>query len=511
MPLLKSLNQFRVKLIIGLVIPVIIIFGFDFYIFTEDSRFETLLQTTPITQDRIIALEKGLQNFSQISFFFLSLVIIFNLGIVITLVVILNFSLRMILNGIKRIEGGDLSFRIPLNSQDEFGTIARFLNSATAKVEITQRSIEQKVLERTEQLAAERNKLAIVLSGISDAVLSLDLHRNIISFNKAAENLTGLAAEQVMGRSISVIMRFFDQAREISDMIYCPDNIPGFEGVLYKHNNLKIYTLTRKQASVVLTVSQIKEGMDVNLGYILTIHDVSKERELESMKLDFVSMAAHELRTPMTSIKGYLHIFLRNYKTILNPEQLNILDKINTASGRLVDLIEDLLNVARIERGTLVINPEPSELEEIVMGVVNEYAQQIKQKSLDFGIDLPSRPLPKIMADKARIAEVLNNILSNAITYTPSGGKIRIWVEVKEKELITNIGDSGPGIPREALNHLFTKFYRVAGTFGQGAKGTGLGLYICKSIIERHHGRIWAESQVGEGSIFSFSLPIVYT
>lgn len=515
---LKTLDSFRVKLIIGLVIPVIIIFGFDFYIFTQGRQFDALLKTPPLTQDKITALEKSMQNFSHVSFFFLSLVIIFNLGIVITLVVILTFSLRMILNGIKRIQGGDLSFRIPLNSQDEFGTIAQFLNTATAKIQVIQQSIEQKVIERTQQLAlavnqlnrdkivisAERNKLAVTISAITDAVIAVDLERKIIIFNSAAEKLTGYLAKDVLGKTLDQVIRIFDKDLEVTSLNYCPIRTDGMEGVIFNKPNLKL--VGKKEAHVNLIAGQIAEGLQNNLGCILTLHDVSKEAELERMKLDFVSMAAHELRTPLTSLKGYIHVLSKN-PTGLSDQQKTYLLRMNIATQRLVGLVENLLNVSRIERGTLTLRLEEVDWLANVKETVSELLDQAKDRNQKLMILEPTTPLPKVNIDKFRINEVLSNLLSNAISYTPPGGKIKVWLDQTANEIITHIQDNGQGIPKEALPHLFTKFFRVTGFLEQGSKGTGLGLYIAKSIIDLHKGKIWAESQEGKGSTFSFSVP----
>ncbi len=520
MSFFKSLTSFRAKLIVGLIIPVIVIFGFDFYIFTEGRQLEALLRTPPFTQDKILAFEKSMQNFSHIAFLFLSLVIIFNLGIVITLVIILTFSLNMILNGIKRIEGGDLSFRIPLSSRDEFGTIAQFLNLATSKVQIIQQNIEQKVIERTQQLnlavnqlkldksiiSAERNKLEVTISGITDAVIAVDLERKIIIFNNAAERLTGYLAKEVLGKTLDQVIRIFDTASEVTPLNYCPIKTGGMEGIIFSKSNLKM--VGKRQAFVNLIAGQIAEGLQNNLGCILTLHDVSAEQELEAMKLDFVSMAAHELRTPLTALKGYIQVFSKNLSNVLTDQQKTYLLRMRIATQRLVGLVENLLNVSRIERGSLTIRLEDADWLANVKEVSGELLDQTKDKKQELNIIEPKIPLPKVKVDKFRINEVLSNLLTNAISYTPSGGKITIWFDVTPNEVVTHIQDNGQGIPKDAMPHLFTKFFRILGVLEQGSKGTGLGLYIAKSIISQHKGKIWAESEEGKGSTFSFSIPI---
>ncbi|MBI4040073.1 PAS domain-containing sensor histidine kinase [Candidatus Daviesbacteria bacterium] len=254
--------------------------------------------------------------------------------------------------------------------------------------------------------------------------------------------------------------------------------------------------------------AMIKEGAKSNLGSIITIHDVSEEHELETMKMDFVSMAAHELRTPLTSIKGYLSVFINENKDKFDNDQMMFLNRINISAEQLTGLIENLLNVSRIERGVVTLNPEQVNWAENLQAVVNEFKNRAEEKRIDLSFTPATVPLPTIKVDKIRINEVLGNLLSNAIAYTQPGGKVIVWAESDGKNIATHIKDTGEGIPKEAIPHLFTKFFRVSGVLEQGSKGTGLGLYISKSIIEMHHGKIWVESELGKGSTFSFSLPI---
>lgn len=226
------------------------------------------------------------------------------------------------------------------------------------------------------------------------------------------------------------------------------------------------------------------------------------------MKLDFVSMAAHELRTPITSLKGYIFVMMRKYKQDLSEEQNTFLIRMNIATQRLAGLVENLLNVARIEKGAMSLHTEKVDWLSLVGEVVKELKDQALEKKQELVLDTPDQPIPALMVDKFRIIEVLTNLIANAINYTPTERTIRIWFEKSDKEVITHIQDEGEGIPAQAIPHLFTKFFRVSGKLEMGSKGTGLGLFITKSIIAMHNGRIWVESEVGKGSTFSFALPI---
>lgn len=365
----------------------------------------------------------------------------------------------------------------------------------------------QDLKDDKELYSAERNKLELVLSGISDAIIAVDLFRNVVIFNQAAETLTGFRRNEVIGKPIDQVIKFYQKDEELSPFNYCPiRNEVGPEIVMNKQD-LKLSAKSGKTAYVNLIAGQIIEGSQANIGCILTLHDISRERMLEQMKMDFVSMAAHELRTPLTSVRGYLSVFLQENSKILNPDQFSLLNRVSIGTEQLVALVENLLSVSKIERGAFDITLSPVEWLPLVKQSVTQFEERAKEKKLELQFVQPTREIPLIQADRLRITEVLNNLLSNAIAYTAKG-TVKVSVEVQGEEVITHIADTGQGIPDEAIPHLFTKFFRVSGALEQGSKGTGLGLYITKSILDMHHGRIWIHSKLGQGSIFSFALPI---
>lgn len=356
-------------------------------------------------------------------------------------------------------------------------------------------------------IASERNKLSTILSGISDLVIAVDRNCNILTFNTSAERLTGYSASFAIGKPINKIIRVFDKDIEILPSKYCPIRTNGLEGTVFSKNDLKVVGADGNKSFVNLTTSQIKEGKHVNLGCILTLHDITKDRQLEEMKLDFVSMAAHELRTPLTSIRGYLSVFTKENKEKFDSTQNMFLHRINIAVQQLMGLTENLLNVSRIERGVFTVSMQPIDWVTNIAEVVDEFLERAKDKKIALTLVKPKQRTFFVKADKLRINEVLLNLLANAISYTGENGKVSVSIEQKGQEVITHVSDTGVGIPKNAIPHLFTKFFRVSGKLAQGTKGTGLGLFISKAIVERHGGRIWVESEVGKGSTFSFSLP----
>lgn len=368
------------------------------------------------------------------------------------------------------------------------------------------RNFEEEINIRTKQISAERNKLTVMLSAISDSVIGLDLERNVVIANNAAEQLIGLTKDQMVGKQIGEICKVFEKNIEVAPIIFAPIKTDTYEGVVYSKQSLKLMNARGQQKIVSLSSSQISQGLDVNLGCILTIHDDSKEDQLEKMKLDFVSMAAHELRTPLTALNSYLYIFIKENKDALNAEQNKFLNRMNISTQQLMSLVENLLSVSRIERGVFKVYLEPIDWVTYVKEYVDEMIPRAAEKSLTLTFSPPTLPISRVLADKSRINEVLLNLLANALAYTSPGGKIDVSIEQKGDQVITRVSDTGQGIPPDALPHLFSKFYRVSGKLEQGSKGTGLGLYISKAMIEAHHGTISVDSKMGIGSTFSFTL-----
>ncbi|HSW81623.1 MAG TPA: ATP-binding protein [Candidatus Saccharimonas sp.] len=394
----------------------------------------------------------------------------------------------LITEAAQQIGRGDLSPQLRLQRRDEIGTLASNINAMGASLKGFVASIE-----------AQRNRLEIILNSTVESILAIDKHGTIILANKAATELTQTDVGDIVGKNVNDIFRWSQSAEPFT--------------IDYLQSGAKIYTDLQyiNPAGITHYVKLIVAEIKVQQGdsaaqTIITIHDETKSRELEAMKVDFVSMAAHELRTPLAAIRGYLELITFKAGRTLNSEATSYIRQALKSSTELGGLINNLLDVTRIERRTLALTFEKIDLAAELQQSVEEAAFTAKDKEIKLiydGIRVPSF----VAADEIALHEVINNLIGNAIKYTDPGGTVTVRLQRENDAYQVAVVDTGIGIPVAAQPNLFTKFYRVHGGLNSGSTGTGLGLFIAKSIIERHGGSITVQSQEGSGSTFTFIMP----
>jgi len=397
------------------------------------------------------------------------------------------------------ISGGNLTPE-GLNALEdgEFGEIAAAFHEVTLKLK---QSLSQAESE-TALIEAERNKLRGVLNSMTDGVFALDKSGRIILFNKAAMELTGRKIEEVAGQLAEKVMPFRSNGELI--MTRWLADQAGTKQKLGEWKSLELYRADGTSLFVDVQAAVLHEDPN-GIRALITFHDLTKGHQLEEMKIDFIALAAHELRTPVTEIRGALDILSSDAK-LIPKEDIKWLNHAAGSAEELSRLINNLLGVSRIEHGSVSYTPEPVDYQAYLKEILADVERHITESGRGLEVIIPTR-LPKLPLDHDSIKEVLNNLLNNAIIHTPADTKITLTVKRVGDDIRTLVQDNGEGIPAKAIPNLFTKFYR-AGEMKSKTRGTGLGLYISRIIVEAHGGKIWAESEVGKGSTFGFSLPI---
>ncbi|MDB5178748.1 MAG: multi-sensor signal transduction histidine kinase [Patescibacteria group bacterium] len=412
---------------------------------------------------------------------------------------LLTRPVRRIHRAVLELANGNFKAQFRGQGAGEFQEIGVALDQVAAK-------LQQTLSEATSETAiieAERNKLRGVLGAMTDGVFALDHSGRIILFNKAASQLTGRTMEEVAGQLAEKVMPFRQDGELVMTRWLASER--GNRHKIGQWTGLELYRADGQ--SLYVDVQAVVLNDDPNgIAALVTFHDLTKNRQLEEMKIDFVALAAHELRTPLTEIKGYLDILQHEAKG-LSKTNRDFLDRTVASANQLSGLMRNLLNVARIEHGELGYQPMALNYLDFVKETMNELQARAKQQERQLKLVVPGR-LPTLMADPMALREVIVNLVDNAITHTaPGTGAITITVSRHRNEIETSVKDNGVGIPSDAIPHLFTKFYRVS-EMKSTSRGTGLGLYICKSIIETHGGHIWVDSAIGEGSVFTFRVPL---
>ncbi|MCS7177937.1 MAG: ATP-binding protein [Anaerolineae bacterium] len=357
-----------------------------------------------------------------------------------------------------------------------------------------------------QRLAQEKRRLDAILESSADGVMILDPGQRIIVFNRALAEMTGWSAAEAIGRHHDEIIQW---ARRDTEMDLSRATAGGWplaqsrgKTVLYVEGDL------RRRSGGVLSVGITyaplldREGKLVNI--IANVRDITRFREADRLKSTFVSVVSHELKTPVATILGYAETLARPDAQWDTETVRELAGVIREEAQRLDRLITDLLDASRIQAGALPLKREEVDLEMLAHRVVHRFQSQTDRH--DIAVRFPSN-FPLVVGDPLRLEQVLNNLVSNAIKYSPEGGRIRIRGEARPDEVIVSVSDEGIGIPATEQGRIFDPFYRVDETSVRQAGGVGLGLYLARAIVEAHGGRIWVESEPGKGSTFSFSLP----
>jgi len=340
-----------------------------------------------------------------------------------------------------------------------------------------------------------KNETLMIIANFADGLLVFDKENKVSLINPKAIEFFKIKSNNIIGKSVSEL----NQVPAFNPLI----KIIGAELTEFFR---KEFTL-RKNLVLEATALPLIEEKEKR-GTLVVLHDVTREKLIEKMKTEFVSLAAHQLRTPLSAIKWTLKMLLDGDLGEITKEQRDFVEKTYQSNERMISLINDLLNVTRIEEGRYLYKPQLSQIEKVIQPVIASYQDEIKKKKIKFDFKKPKKKLPKVKIDIEKIKLAIQNFLDNAIKYTPPGGKVTVSLRSIEKGIEFQVRDTGVGIPEDQRDRVFTKFFRATNVMRMETEGSGLGLYIAKNIIEAHGGKVGFESKEGEGTTFYFTLPV---
>jgi len=372
-------------------------------------------------------------------------------------------------------------------------------------------SVDQKVIERTKELKeekkkaeAEKDKTMALITNFFAPIIFLNNNNQLVLFNPLAGEVLGVS-EADLGAKVPISNNF--SLNNFVNIIHNKfsaqwiNNEPDskFEEAIVKYKN-------EDRIFKVITSKVMGKAGDY-LGTMKIFYDTTREKAIDKMKSEFISIAAHQLRTPLAAIKWIIKMILDGDAGELTVEQQELLNKGYLSNERIIKLVNDLLNVSRIEEGKFGFNFEKADFQEVLSAAVSNVESLVAKNHQELMIKKPPK-LPKIFLDQERMIMVMQNLLSNAIKYTPEHGKIQVIIEVDRQYLHVKINDQGVGIPAKDQPKLFSKFFRAANVVKMETEGTGLGLFMVKNIIEKHNGRVSLKSEEGRGTEVAFYIPI---
>ncbi|PCI21333.1 hypothetical protein COB64_00420 [Candidatus Wolfebacteria bacterium] len=352
--------------------------------------------------------------------------------------------------------------------------------------------VEQKVKDQTKDLKEEKDKIETIIESIGDGVFVIDPEFKIILFNKAATLISGLSTKSVLGKRYKDTLKFvFEENEKISDDFVKEAMIAS--KIIEISNHTVLIKKDGSKVPVAGKVAPIKNKKGKIIGCVIAFRDVTKEREIDRAKTEFVSLASHQLRTPLSTINWYAEMLLEGDIGKIDSGQKNYLEKIYRNNKRMVALVDALLNVSRIELGTLAMDLKSIDIQKASEDLISEFIPQIRNKKIKIKTNY-DKDLPHIHTDLKFIRIIFQNLLSNSIKYTPADGEILLTIEKSNSHILITVSDTGYGIPENQESMIFTKLFRADNVKEYDTDGTGLGLYIVKSIVRQLKGKIWFDS-----------------
>jgi PAS domain S-box-containing protein len=467
----------------------------------------------------LVAYEKN----SKILFFSVILLIL------ILFPVLMYFFLNILVRPVKKIVAGienfskDLSSRMKIETGDEFEIIGNSFNMMAKQTQDLYSGLEDRVREKTKELEEslkiikqDRAKDEAILASIGEGMITVDENRKVIMMNSQGEAILGVKREDIIGENCEDIIEIINERGE---KIIGDDRPVAMS--LHKGERLVVsnFSFVRKDGfkiPVVISSSPVIFDKKI-IAAVVLFRDISEEKRIDRAKSEFVSLASHQLLTPLSNIGWFSEMLSDKEEKKTKKKQDEYLTMIKNSTERMVILVQTLLNVSRIELGTFIINPKPTDISKVLDEVIGEYRLDIDAKLMKIKKQYEA-DIPSINADNLLLRIIFQNLISNAIKYSNDRNEIEMTIsatkdeagkiDLKNGKIIIQIADHGLGIPKDQQEKIFSKLFRANNVLETDTQGTGLGLYITKSIIDASGGNIWFESEENKGTVFNVSFPL---
>jgi two-component system, OmpR family, phosphate regulon sensor histidine kinase PhoR len=393
----------------------------------------------------------------------------------------------------QRIAEGDFRPLLREGPRDELSALADSLNQTAARLD-----------REIRLLSGERNRSSAILRSMVEGVAVIDADERLVFYNRAFSEILNVDAASAEGRPLIEVVRNSDLVGLIRRALRGEEGLQS--DITMGITQARSFSITAAPVKALDASAPGRTPNEKPSGAVVVLHDVTELRRLERVRQDFVANVSHEFKTPLTAIQGFAETLLAG--AIDDPENnRRFLEIIRNHAIRLARLTNDLLKLARIEAGKMELEFSSVGLLELIEGCTETTLLKANRKEITLEISVPPQ-LPPVRGDATLLRDVLQNLLDNAIQYTPAGGHISVAATAGPREAVVSVADTGIGIPLADSERIFERFYRVDAARSREAGGTGLGLSIAKHIVEAHGGKLWVESTVGQGSKFSFSLPL---
>jgi PAS domain S-box-containing protein len=419
-------------------------------------------------------------------------------GLILTLYMI-NKTITPIytlIDKIRKISEGDYSQQLDIDGDDEIGVLAKEFNHMTEQLKAYEELNVQNLMD-------EKQRAESIVNSISDGIIVTDREKKVILVNKAAERVFDIDQDRIQGRHFLEVINNED----IFNLIETASKTDLDRDLAYRQYSDITLGEKDKTKHYRVEARTIRNEKDESIGEVTLIQDITKLKEVDQLKSQFVSTAAHEFRTPLTSISMGAGLLLEQQIGDLNEDQLEIIEAIKEDEERLTALVGDLLDLSRMESGKIEMDIDDYDIKEIIKHGVDPFRSQAEKIGAKLEVNFEDH-LPKVKADFNKISWVVTNIVGNALRYIPEDGtgSIKVDVKLSANNFLISISDNGKGIPEDYQERIFEKFVQLKSDSVAKSGSSGLGLAISKEIIEAHGGRIWVRSEVGQGSTFYFTL-----